>query len=576
MRRTRVITYLSTFLVLHLCGAASAAKSLAPLIRLVDGKDACEGRVEIRLHAGGVWGTVCDDLWRESNADVACQEMGYSTAISPVRRSFGRGKGPILMDDVVCRGRERSIRACRYSASHNCNHKEDVGVRCSGCVPGSRHKNESLVKIVHGGWSKWSTWSQCTVTCGGGRKARERLCNNPAPQNGGSKCIGKSIQSRKCAKRRCASRNWSRWTEWSSCSATCGNGTQERYRRCTTKQSRCKGPDAAKRRCVMPPCSNTVCNTSPCENNATCVPEPGGGFQCICRLGFFGATCQYKCGCRKTTVRSKIVVTIGTRESGSWPWNALLKVKSKPNYICSATLIHPEWLLTTSHCVKDAFRYSATIDPAEFKAVFNLENRCRDGHDDSLAVREIIMHPKFRISPNQHRYDYDIALLRLRSPSKEAPACLPEGDCEAAYSGGGTKKCFVIGWGKTSERAQTPSCQLLRVNLPIERTGKCNSSNFHNGSLTDRMFCAGRRGKDACSGDSGSQFSCPKADGQVCPNGREAFQICGMVSWGIGCGRLNKPGVYTRVDHFVPWIKEQVYSRQPAGDPMQSSTDLEQ
>ena len=45
-----------------------------------------------------------------SNADVACRELGYGPAISPIRRSYGKGAGPILMDDVVCRGREKTMR----------------------------------------------------------------------------------------------------------------------------------------------------------------------------------------------------------------------------------------------------------------------------------------------------------------------------------------------------------------------------------------------------------------------------------------------------------------------------------
>ncbi|XP_066876209.1 A disintegrin and metalloproteinase with thrombospondin motifs 18 isoform X3 [Kogia breviceps] len=45
---------------------------------------------------------------------------------------------------------------------------------------------------VHGQWSAWSKWSECSRTCGGGVKYQERHCNNPKPQYGGKFCHGSS------------------------------------------------------------------------------------------------------------------------------------------------------------------------------------------------------------------------------------------------------------------------------------------------------------------------------------------------------------------------------------------------
>ena len=43
---------------------------------------------------------------------------------------FGRGIGPILLDDVQCIGNEPRLLLCPLSRIHNCNHFEDAGVRC--------------------------------------------------------------------------------------------------------------------------------------------------------------------------------------------------------------------------------------------------------------------------------------------------------------------------------------------------------------------------------------------------------------------------------------------------------------
>ncbi|CAH1240475.1 LGALS3BP [Branchiostoma lanceolatum] len=107
-------------------------------ILLVGGTSANEGRVEVRLTTTSDWGTVCDDNFDMTDANVVCRSLGYSSA-SEVRPSagFGQGSGNIYMDDVACTGTETSFFDCSYPGweTHDCVHAQDVGVVCSGSVP---------------------------------------------------------------------------------------------------------------------------------------------------------------------------------------------------------------------------------------------------------------------------------------------------------------------------------------------------------------------------------------------------------------------------------------------------------
>ena len=102
----------------------------------------------MELCRNGRWGTVCDDLWDNTDAGVVCRQLGLGTGefdwvclvsyllictsagLARGSAFFGQGNGSILMDNVGCVGTEQYLTNCTHITNHNCGHYEDAGVTC--------------------------------------------------------------------------------------------------------------------------------------------------------------------------------------------------------------------------------------------------------------------------------------------------------------------------------------------------------------------------------------------------------------------------------------------------------------
>ncbi|OUC47106.1 putative thrombospondin type 1 domain protein [Trichinella nativa] len=104
--------------------------------------------------------------------------------------------------------------------------------------------------------SGWSDWSECSQTCGRGRRERVRTVVTPA-RNGGQPCPVDLVEKARCRLRPCAIVcRIGHWSEWSACSANCGTGVQMRQRsaKSSDRRSECPPHQTEKRICVVNNC----------------------------------------------------------------------------------------------------------------------------------------------------------------------------------------------------------------------------------------------------------------------------------------------------------------------------------
>ncbi|NWI36770.1 LOXL3 oxidase, partial [Picathartes gymnocephalus] len=139
-----------------------------PRIRLKGGARVGEGRVEVLKSSE--WGTICDDRWNLQSASVVCRELGFGSAKEALTGArMGQGTGPIHLNEVQCRGTEKSLWNCpfRNITQEDCKHTEDAAVRCN--IPYMGYEN--LIRLS-GGRSRFEGRVEVAVGAGDGDQPR--------------------------------------------------------------------------------------------------------------------------------------------------------------------------------------------------------------------------------------------------------------------------------------------------------------------------------------------------------------------------------------------------------------------
>ncbi|XP_048193219.1 LOW QUALITY PROTEIN: transmembrane protease serine 2-like [Perognathus longimembris pacificus] len=222
-----------------------------------------------------------------------------------------------------------------------------------------------------------------------------------------------------------------------------------------------------------------------------------------------------------------------------WPWQVSLHVQGV--HVCGGSIITPEWIVTAAHCVEKP------LDSPRYWTVFaGILRQSLMFYGYGYRVEQVISHPGYDSKSKNN----DIALFKLQRPlalgDRVKPVCLPNPGLMLDPK----QQCWISGWGATYEKGKT-SDVLNAAMVPLIEPSDCNSKLVYNNLITPAMICAGylRGSVDSCQGDSGGPLVTLK-------NG--IWWLIGDTSWGSGCAKAYRPGVYGNVTVFTDWIYRQM------------------
>ncbi len=255
-------------------------------------------------------------------------------------------------------------------------------------------------------------------------------------------------------------------------------------------------------------------------------------------------------GALPDTLRGTRIVGGNFTNDSKYPWQALLYIESSEGtFICGGSLIHPLIVITAAHCLTDEFG----------KFLPGLEVFVLLGDTELFEANEVheavggVVNPSYdpAIHPSAP-FANDAALLALGTPSSLSRILIAGPDERALWKAG--RDAYVSGWGTTTEGGEISEI-LKEARTPIIDDATCGQPTA-NGPffVASVMVCAGylAGGEDTCQGDSGGPLESPIDGG--------GFRLTGLTSWGIGCARPGKPGVYSRIaaDPLLQFVRQGV------------------
>ncbi len=206
---------------------------------------------------------------------------------------------------------------------------------------------------------------------------------------------------------------------------------------------------------------------------------------------------------------------------------------------CAGSIINEKWILTAAHC-KPLFKSSITAGSIDLRA----KDRVK------LKVLKSYVHPQYSTSKSSN----DFALLELTEAidfSSGKISAIEIADATLESSGGLEDGVMttVYGWGVTRENGSQPSI-MRQVDVPLVSRDRANVKEAYDNQIDETMLAAGYDigGKDSCQGDSGGPLV-------IKAETTKTQTLVGVVSFGDGCARAKKYGIYSNVSHANAWIQ---------------------
>ncbi|CAF3825849.1 unnamed protein product [Rotaria sp. Silwood1] len=244
------------------------------------------------------------------------------------------------------------------------------------------------------------------------------------------------------------------------------------------------------------------------------------------------------CGC--STSFTLITRIIGGESASHHAWSWAVSLRSSGDHFCGGTVLSPSFIITAAHC----FEMNTDVTNITIVAGSSTLNTSSNDTSQTRSIAKLYIHPDYDSSISTN----DVAILRLSAPLNMSnenikPICLPSGIVSQPQDNIGM---VAVGWGSTSASTINLSSTLLQVTLQSVPT----TDNGCRVVIADStvQFCAGIQtgGKDTCQGDSG---------GPLMAYVDNVWQLYGITSYGYQCALPGIPAVYTRVTHYIDWIK---------------------